>query len=201
VRLGIFGGSFDPPHIGHYLAAVDAAEQLGLDQLIWVPAAQQPLKTGTPHKVSAEHRFRMTAAAASAHPNFRTSRIEIDRKGLSYTVTTVEAFAREYPDAERFLMVGEDAWAQFDRWREPDRIRTFVRIAVLARLSENMSWVGAESAGSPSNGEEPDVRLKTRLVDVSSTEIRRRAQGGKSVRGFVQDAVAEIIESEGLYRW
>jgi nicotinate-nucleotide adenylyltransferase len=154
-----------------------------------------------PHEANTEQRFRMTAAAASAHPNFRTSRIEIDRKGLSYTVTTVEAFAREYPAAERFLVVGEDAWAQFDQWREPDLIRTFVRIAVLARLSENMSWAGVESAVQPSSGLEPDVRLKTRLIDVSSTEIRRRARDGKSVRGFVQDAVAEIIESEGLYRW
>lgn len=181
MRLGIFGGSFDPPHVGHYLAAVDAAERLALERVIWVPAAVQPLKTGAPHAASAGERYAMVLAATSADPRFAVSRIEIDRPGLSYTVDTVEAFAREYPDAERFLLVGEDAHSRFDEWREPDRIRTFVQIEVLARRDDS------DHAG--------------RVVEVSSTEIRARVRAGKSVRGFVQDAVAEIIESEGLYQW
>jgi nicotinate-nucleotide adenylyltransferase len=181
VRLGFFGGSFDPPHIGHYLAAVDAAERLALDRVFWIPAAQQPLKTDDPHGASALQRYAMVDAAASAYPSFEASRIEIDRVGLSYTITTVETFARQFPTAERFLLVGEDAWNRFSEWREPDRIRTLVQIHVLARAT------GSQHSG--------------RVIDVSSTEIRARARAGQSIRGFVQDAVAELIESQGLYRW
>jgi len=181
MRLGIFGGSFDPPHVGHFLAALDAAERLGLDRVVWVPAAQQPLKTATPHHATAEQRFAMVAASIAHTPLFQVSRTEIDRAGLSYTVSTVEAFAREYPQAERFLLIGEDAWSRFAEWREPERIRTLVRIEVLGRRD--------------------DSEFPGRVIEVSSTEIRARVRAGQSVRGFVLDAVAEIIESEGLYRW
>ena len=181
MRLGIFGGSFDPPHVGHFLAALDAAERLGLDRVVWVPAAQQPLKAATPHHATAEQRFAMVAASVAHTPRFQVSRTEIDRSGLSYTVSTVEEFARDFPDAERFLLVGEDAWARFDEWRDPERIRALVRVEVLARRDES-GFAG-------------------RVVEVSSTEIRARVRQGQTVRGFVLDAVAEIIESEGLYRW
>ncbi len=181
MRIGVFGGSFDPPHVGHYLAAVDAAERLELDRIVWVPAAQQPLKTATPHGASAEARFRMVQAAVAPCALFRASRIEIDRAGLSYTVTTVEAFAEEYPDDSLFLLVGEDAWSRFSEWHEPDRIRSLVQIEILARSTEG------EYSG--------------RVIEVSSTEVRERARSGRSVRGFVQDGVAEIIESERLYQW
>jgi nicotinate-nucleotide adenylyltransferase len=181
VRLGVFGGSFDPPHIGHFLAAVDAAERLGLDRVLWVPAAQQPLKLDAPHVASAEQRFRMVLAAVSESAMFGASRIEIDRLGLSYTVTTVRSLAEEYPRAELYLLIGEDAWSRFSEWREPEAIRTLAHIEILARKTES------EFSG--------------RVVEVSSTEIRARARDGRSVRGFVQDAVAEIIESERLYQW
>ncbi len=181
MRLGVFGGSFDPPHIGHFLAAVDAAERLGLDRVFWVPTAQQPLKAGTPHVASADQRFRMVQAAVSSNTIFESSRIEIDRSGLSYTVATVQSFAAQFPGAELFLLIGEDAWSRFEDWHEPEKIRTLVQIEILARKTES------EFSG--------------RVIEVSSTEIRARARDGRSVRGFVQDAVAEIIESEGLYQW
>jgi nicotinate-nucleotide adenylyltransferase len=181
VRLGVFGGSFDPPHIGHHLAAVDAAERLGLDRVLWVPAAQQPLKAATPHVATAEQRYNMVAAAIADVPMFEASRIEIDRSGLSYTVATVQELKVEWPDAELFLLVGEDAWSRFAEWHEPEKIRTLVQIEILARTSES--------------------GLPGRVVEVSSTELRARAREGKSVRGFVRDAVAQIIESERLYQW
>lgn len=197
MRLGIFGGSFDPPHIGHYLAAVDAAEQLELDLLLWIPVAQQPLKAdlvsnveSSPHGASPEQRLQMVQATAEMHPKFASSRIEIDRNGLSYTVATVEALANEYPHAERFLLIGADAWNQFGSWYQPERIRTFVKVAVLSRTVEG-ERVGAI----------PDHMLMTRRIDVSSTEVRARVRAGNSVRGFVPDPVAKIIELEGLYRW
>lgn len=181
MRLGVFGGSFDPPHIGHYLAAVDAAERLGLDRVLWVPAAQQPLKAGAPHVASADQRYRMVQAAISRCPIFDVSRIEIDRPGLSYTVATVQSLAADFPGAELYLLIGEDAWSRFSEWREPETIRTLVQIEILARKTES--------------------QFSGRVVEVSSTEIRARARMGRSVRGFVQGAVAEIIESERLYQW
>ena len=181
MRLGVFGGSFDPPHIGHFLAAVDAAERIGLDRMLWVPTAQQPLKAGVAHVATADQRLRMVQAAVAGSPIFEASRIEIDRPGLSYTVTTVRALAEQFPDTELHLLIGEDAWSRFAEWREPEAIRTLVHIEILARKT------GSEFGG--------------RVVEVSSTEVRARARRGLSVRGFVQDAVAEIIESERLYQW
>ena len=181
MRLGVFGGSFDPPHLGHYLAAVDAAERLGLDRVLWVPTAQQPLKTGAPHVAPADARYRMVEAAVSRSPIFGASRIEIDRSGLSYTVATVQSLTEQFPGAELYLLLGEDAWSHFSEWHEPETIRTLVQIEILARRAES------EFGG--------------RVVEISSTEIRARAREGRSVRGFVQDAVAEIIESERLYQW
>ncbi|MEO7217664.1 MAG: nicotinate (nicotinamide) nucleotide adenylyltransferase [Gemmatimonadaceae bacterium] len=181
MRLGVFGGSFDPPHVGHFLAAIDAAERLELDRVIWVPAAQQPLKVAAPHVASAEQRFRMVEAAVSASKIFEASRIEIDRRGLSYTVATVQSFAEKWPSAELYLLLGEDAWSHFDEWQEPEKIRTLVQIEILARKT------ASDFAG--------------RVIEVSSTEVRARARAGRSVRGFVHDAVAEIIDSERLYQW
>jgi nicotinate-nucleotide adenylyltransferase len=169
---------------------VDAAEQLGLDKLFWVPAAQQPLKIGTPHHATPEQRYAMAAAAAAAHPGFSPSRIEIDRGGLSYTVTTIEAFTQDYPGAEIFLLVGQDSLDNFSRWHRPQSIRTLAQIAVLARS------VSPKRTPNP-----PDQWLRSRVIDVSSTEIRTRIRTGQTIRGFVQDAVADIIESEHLYRW
>ena len=181
MRIGIFGGSFDPPHVGHYLAAIDAAERLRLDRVLWVPTAQQPLKAGAPHVASAEQRFRMVDAEIFGTPIFQASRIEIDRPGLSYTIATIRSLVEEFPGAELFLLLGEDSWSRFSEWREPEAIRTLVQIEILARAT------GGVHSG--------------RVIQVSSTEIRARAREGRSVRGFVRDAVAEIIESEGLYQW
>lgn len=196
MRLGIFGGSFDPPHVGHYLAAVDAAEQLELDKLLWVPVAQQPLREE--HRATVEQRFEMVSAAVESYPKFEASRTEIDRKGLSYTVTTVEALAQEYPNAERFLFLGSDAWDQFGNWHQPERIREFVQIAVLTRTipGQNPDLTQQDTGFGV-----PDHMLRTRIIDVSSTEVRDRVKAGKSINGFVADAVVSIIESEGLYRW
>ena len=181
MRLGVFGGSFDPPHIGHYLAAVDAAERLGLDRVLWVPTAQQPLKAAAPHVASADQRYRMVQAAVSRTVIFEPSRIEIDRPGLSYTIATIQSLREQFRGAELYLLLGEDAWSRFSEWHEPDKIRTLVQIEILARKTES-GFAG-------------------RVVEVSSTEVRARAREGRSVRGFVQDAVAEIIESERLYQW
>jgi len=193
MRLGILGGSFDPPHVGHLLAASDAYEELGLDRLIFVPAAAQPLKEGR-LMASPEERLRMVHLTADGDPRFSVSATEIDRIGLSYTVETLALYADRYPDAERFFLVGADAFATLAQWREPERIARLARLAVLERLGDA---VAAPPAGVPPAAV---VRLHTRRVDVSSTEIRERVRLGQSIRGYVTDAVADFIATAGLYR-
>ncbi len=195
MRIGIFGGSFDPPHLGHLLSAVDATDKLNLDRLLWVPTAQQPDRVG--HTASPEQRLEMVRATIFGYPKFAVSTLEIDRKGLSYTVATVEAVAEDYPEAERFLLVGTDAWARFYSWYEPDRIRRSVQVVVLARSLDGIPYMD----GSSVSPKAPDHMLETRIIEISSTEVRDRVKKRVPINGFVSDRVMTIIESEGLYTW
>jgi len=191
VRLGIFGGSFDPPHIGHLLAAVDAFEALSLDTLIFVPAAVQPLKAGLA-TAAAHQRLAMVRLLVGADPRFAVDSVEIDRAGLSYTVDTLETFAQRFPSAERFFLVGEDAMAAFSAWKAPQQIMRLAQVVILRRPSP--------ATADPLEAPDGTIALSTRLIDVSSTEIRERVRGGKSIRGFVPESVAAFIETERLYR-
>ena len=187
MRLGIFGGSFDPPHVGHLLVATDALDALGLEQLVFVPAAVQPLKAGQAAAGPAD-RLAMVRLLVGTDPRFSVDPIEIDREGLSFTVETLAAFATRQPEAERFFLVGTDVLASFARWREPERVLRLATIAVLRREGDD--------------AEIPDgaIRVDTRRVDVSSTEIRQRVRDGRAIRGFVPEAVEAYIASHRLYR-
>jgi nicotinate-nucleotide adenylyltransferase len=194
VRLAIFGGSFDPPHVGHLLAAEDAFEQLSLDRVILVPAATQPLKIGRA-AATAEQRLAMVRLMVDGDARFEVSTVEVERAGLSFTVDTLTHFAAAYPAAERFLLAGADVLATFAQWREPERILQLARLAVLEREGEGR--LPALPAGGDARA---IVRLPTRRVDVSSTEIRERVRSGKPIRGFVTDSVAAYVARDGLYR-
>ncbi len=197
MRLGIFGGSFDPPHIGHLLVAQDALTALSLDRLLIVPAAQQPLK---PHGAgsSAADRLAMVRRTFDGVPQMEVDPIEIDRGGLSFMVDTVGTLRQRWPSAEFHLLVGEDVVATLPRWREVERLVAMVQLVVLRRAGAHASISATPSAlvgpGYPAR------HLDTRQVDVSSTEIRARVRAGRSIRGFVTDAVAEYIASTGLYQ-
>ncbi|MEQ1693833.1 MAG: nicotinate (nicotinamide) nucleotide adenylyltransferase [Gemmatimonas sp.] len=195
MRLGVFGGSFDPPHVGHLLVAQDAITALSLDRLLIVPAAQQPLKPG--QHASAADRLAMVQRAFAGVSGVVVDPIEIERGGLSFMVDTVETFQRRWPLAELYLLMGEDVVATLPRWREPERLCAMARLVILRR-----DFVG-EATGSHSHSHDapgfPVQHLATRRVDVSSTEIRARVREGRSVRGFVTDAVADYIASTGLY--
>jgi nicotinate-nucleotide adenylyltransferase len=189
VRLGIYGGSFDPPHLGHLLPVLDAAEQLGLDGVRYVPAATQPLKVGRASASPAD-RLAMTERLVRGIPGFSVDPAEIDRPGLSYMVDTLVGVAADVPGAELFLLLGADAYALFDQWRDPERIRELATIVVMVRGDETMT---------PS--ELPEVRvLQSRRVDISSTELRARVRDGRTIRGFVPDAVADYVGEHRLYR-
>jgi nicotinate-nucleotide adenylyltransferase len=190
VRIGLFGGSFDPPHVGHWLAAIDAAEALRLDRLDFIPAAGQPLKAGR-HAASGPQRLAMLLSMVGGDPGFAVNPVELDRGGLSYSVDTVTAYRAGEPAAELFLLLGVDAAARLADWKEPERLLQMAQLVVLTRGSEVFVPSGIAR----------DARvLTTRRVDVSSTEVRGRAKDGRSLKGFVLDAVAEQIRELALYR-
>ena len=189
MRLGIYGGSFDPPHLGHLLPVLDTAEQLGLDGVRFVPAAIQPLKVGRASASPAD-RLAMTERLVQGIPGFSVDPAEIGRPGLSYTVDTLAGVSAAVPGAALFLLLGADAYSLFDQWRDPERVLALATIVVLVR---------GEIAPVPH--ERPGVLvLQSRRVDISSTELRARVRDGRTIRGFVPDAVADYIAEHRLYR-
>jgi nicotinate-nucleotide adenylyltransferase len=132
VRLGIFGGSFDPPHVGHLLVVADALDRLELNRVVFVPAGIQPLKAGQ-RVTDPRHRLAMVRLLVGDDGRFAVDSIEIERDGLSYTVETLAAFADRYPQSERFFLVGTDVLASFGQWREPDRVVRLATLAVMQR--------------------------------------------------------------------
>jgi nicotinate-nucleotide adenylyltransferase len=188
----MLGGSFDPPHTGHLLVAVDAFETLSLDRLVFIPAAIQPLKAARAI-ASATQRLEMVRRLIGDDARFAVDAIEAERAGVSFSVDTVAAYADRYPAAERFFLVGADVVESFGSWREPERIAQLATIVVVRRGDETPST-------NPGTSAVAFRQLRTRRVDVSSTEIRARVGAGKSIHGFVPPAVAEYIESVGLYR-
>ncbi|HEV8468649.1 MAG TPA: nicotinate-nucleotide adenylyltransferase [Candidatus Limnocylindria bacterium] len=182
-RIGVFGGTFDPVHVGHLAIANAALEELRLDRIIFVPARRTPLKQQAP-LASATDRLAMLEAATRDEPRFGVSRIEVDREGPSYTVDTLEALRDQ---GELFLIVGSDAYADFERWRDPSRIRTLATVVVAAR------------PGAPNAPGNIPV-LDTPLMDISSRELRARAARGRSLRYLVPEAVLRYIEEHRLYK-
>lgn len=191
VRTGVFGGTFDPPHVGHMLLAADARESLSLDRLIFIPAGSQPFKVHTPPVATPGDRLEMVRLAIADDANYSVDDTEINRKGLSYTVDTLEHLAEKYSGGRLFLLLGEDAFASFSQWRSPQRIRELATLAVMQR----------ERSGAASDTLESGVlEVSVRRVDVSSTEIRARLRSGKSIKGFVPESVERFIDDRGLYR-
>ena len=189
MRVGLFGGTFDPPHVGHWLVAVDAYEVLGLDRLIFVPAAHQPLKVGQ-ESAPPLARLAMVQAMVGDDSRFGVDPIEIERDGLSFTVDTLAAYRNRPQVSELFFLVGADVLASFHRWREPERVQSLATLVVLRRSDHGM-LLPAGVAGRV---------LETRRVDVSSTEVRARVCAGRSIRGFVPASVEAYVTAAGLYR-
>lgn len=187
MRIGVLGGSFNPPHTGHLLIASDAFESLGLDRMLIVPAAMNPLKANDPSAATAAQRLEMVRLTFGGDPRFEVSSMELDRGGLSYTVDTLEALKAAEPGAELVLLVGMDSLRTLDRWKQPDRIRELAQIAVLTR--------GDDDTVPPSGVQV----VTTRRIDVSSTEIRTRLAAGLSIKGYVQESVERFISTAQLY--
>lgn len=197
MRIGIFGGTFDPPHVGHLLAASDAIDALALDRVVFIPAAEQPLKAGA-IVASARDRLAMVGLAIRGDPRFSVDAIEIERGGVSFTVDTLRTLRdrwREDRELALFLLLGQDVLATLPHWREPTAVVALAELAILTRAGRSAEEDAA--AGPLMSGGRV---VPTRRVDVSSTEIRERVTAGKSIHGFVPDAVLEYVAEWRLYR-
>jgi len=192
VRLGVFGGTFDPIHLGHLRAAQNALEGLGLDLVAFVPARTPPHR---PQPLSsALDRYAMTALATAGHPRFAVSDVELAREGPSYTVDTVASLRRERPQDEVFVIVGSDTFPEMVTWKEHDRLRSLCTVAVVSRPGEEAPVDDARGAAAGV------ARVEGSGLPISASAIRARVREGKSVRYLVADAVADFIEKKGLYR-
>lgn len=190
MRIGLYGGSFDPVHVGHLLVAHAALEELSLDRLSFIPAAQSPFKPGT-FPAPAPVRTRMLRVALAGEPRFQVDELELRRGGVSYTVDTVRVLEQRHPGAELFWLIGADHVPTLPKWREADSLARLVTFVVIPRPGE-------PDASLP----EPWrlVQLRGWPLKVSSSEIRHRVAAGKKVGQLVPAGVAEIILGEGLYR-
>lgn len=188
MRVGVFGGTFDPPHLGHLVVAQDACTALALDRILFVLAAEPPHKLGLAHAPAAV-RLEMLQAALAGDDRFEPSDLELRRAGPSYTVDTLRQLAEEYPGAELVLLVGADQAREFHTWRSPEAI---VGLATVVALSRE---------GDAAAGLDPRVRaLPVTRLDISATAIRRRVADGLPIRYLVAPRVEAIIRRERLYR-
>jgi len=201
VRLGIFGGSFDPVHYGHLLLAENAREQCRLDRVIFVPAGLPPHKQDQP-RASAEDRIAMLQLAIAGHEAFEISRCEVDRPGISYTVDTLRYFRSACPEAELFLILGGDMLRDLPTWHEAAEVLRLATPVVACRPGwQDWQWEQLNTIASPAQIDQiRTLVLQMPLVDFSSSEIRRRVAAGQTIRYHTPRAVEQYILTHGLYR-
>lgn len=192
MRFGLLGGTFDPPHIGHLIAAQDALQVLALDRVALVPAATPPHKQDRP-VTPVQHRLAMLRLACADDLRFTLETIELERIGPSYTVDTLRALADR--GDQLFLLIGADQYAEFGSWRDPDGVRRLATLGVMGRAGE----VVPPAAGAQDVGFRPVVQVPVTRIDVSSTMIRQAVAAGRSIRYLVPPAVEAYIREHRLY--
>jgi nicotinate-nucleotide adenylyltransferase len=203
-RVGIFGGTFDPPHIGHLVVADDAAEALDLEEIWFIPAGSHPLK-GREVVGAGADRWAMLLAAIQGKPRFRALDVELRRPGPSYSVDTLRELRAAHPDTRFAFLVGADVVSEFHKWREPETIARLADVVVLSRgengskESKELKELKIKTAGAPGQGLAL-TRVRVTRVDLSSTEVRRRVREGRPFRYLVPHGVDRIILERGLYR-
>ena len=200
-RIGIFGGSFDPIHFGHLLLAENCREQAGLSEVWFVPAAMSPHKRNQ-DMADATARCDMLELAIAGHPAFRLSRIELDRGGVSYSVTTLESIAQSNPTSELFFLLGADALAELPTWYEPKRICELATPLVVRRYdAPQPDWnrlADQLSADVVDRMRRHEVSMPR--IEISSSDMRKRVSKSLSIRFQTPRAVEMYIETHGLYQ-
>ena len=189
-RLGIMGGTFDPPHNGHFNAAAALATKKQLDRVLFIPAFEPWQKT---QYSAAEDRFTMTQLGTACDTRFVASRIELDRKGPTYTVDTLSALSGLCPGADLFLILGVDAATNIGTWHRVADIAHFAKVLVVTRP-------GSDPASLGSSGVDLQMEaVEVPPVDVSSTEVREAVREGRSIEDLVPEGVADFIKRRHLY--
>jgi nicotinate-nucleotide adenylyltransferase len=192
MKIGICGGTFDPFHRGHLDPILAVRDEMEWTHLIYVPAWQQPFKSGREH-ASGYHRFAMAVLATEAHDDVFVSPMELERGGVSYTVDTLEELRAQYPDAALDWIIGDDNLDGLEKWKNIARIRELARFVVLTRNTKAAS----REAGLPHS---EMVYARNEAVPVSSTEIRKRIREGRTIEGLVDPRVSRYIQNNSLYR-
>ena len=194
--VGVLGGAFNPPHLGHLLLAQEAVAALGLDELIMVPTGTAPHKRIEPEPGPAV-RLEMTAAAVAGVPGFRVSDVEVGREGPSFAYRTLELLADELSGSVLTFVMGADVASGLERWRRPERVVELAAVAVAARpgfdsdaVDDVLGRLGAADGAA---------RIEMPPVGISSTLVRERVAAGRPIRWMVPDAVARLIAERGLY--
>jgi nicotinate-nucleotide adenylyltransferase len=194
VKLGLFGGTFDPPHIGHRIVAQDVLAAVGLDRVVFIPAARPP-HTSRPDMAPPELRLAMLRAAIAGDDRFDVDDLELHRTGPSYTVDTLDSYRRRRPDAALHLIIGADQFAELDTWHEVERVRALATLCVMTRAGEGVDGQRRGDSGAGRVIEVPVTR-----IDLSSSEVRRRVRAGEPIRYLVPEAVEALIHENSLYR-
>lgn len=188
-KIGVMGGTFDPIHHGHLVAASEAAQSFGLDEVIFVPTGMPQQK---PAATSSEHRYLMTVIATAANPTFTVSRVDIDRNGPTFTIDTLRELRAERPDAELFFISGADAIAQILDWKDVRELWSLAHFVAVSRPGHPLSISGLP---------ESDVSLlEVPALAISSTDCRDRVSRGYPVWYLVPDGVVQYISKHHLYR-
>ncbi|MFK7846607.1 MAG: nicotinate (nicotinamide) nucleotide adenylyltransferase [Rhodothermales bacterium] len=194
MKIGIYGGSFNPPHIAHLVVAESIRDQFGLDQILWIPGYIPPHKTHL-RLADASHRMAMTRLAIARNPFFDVSAIEIERKGTSFTIDTVSTLVETYPENEYYLVIGEDSLLDFMTWHKPASIVEKVELLVYRRPGREKESAEASTL-FPNRIHLADAPL----LGISSASIRIAVKEKRSIRHLVPDDVYDYIVQHALYQ-
>jgi nicotinate-nucleotide adenylyltransferase len=200
MRIGLFGGSFDPLHLGHLILAEQCREQARLDQVWFVPAATSPLKQQGPVATNRQ-RLEMLQLGLAGHDAFRIEECELERGGVSYTVETLRHLQANHPGHDWFLLIGGDALADFARWREPEEICRLARPLVYQRPGHQVELASLRPFVTPQRlGEIGQTAIEARQIEISSTDLRRRLAAGLSIRYLVPRSVEIYLQNNRVYQ-
>lgn len=196
MRIGILGGAFNPPHIGHLLCAQEAHSQLGLDQVLLMPVGKAPHRE-LEHDPGAERRAEMCERAIGADERFAVTRIELERDGPSYTADTLGLLSQRRPDDELTLILGADQAASLPQWERPEQVLARARVAIAEREGLEHETVLRRLHAIANEGELTFFEMSR--IDVSSSLVRQRVAAGRPIRYLVSDTVSSFISDRGLY--
>ena len=194
-RIGVMGGTFDPIHHGHLVAASEVAQFFALDEVVFVPTGQ-PWQKEDRQVSPSEDRYLMTVIATASNPRFRVSRVEIDRDGPTYTVDTLRTLGANNPDAELYFITGADAMLEILDWKDPEEVLSIAHFIAASRPGYDLARF--EAAGPARDASVSMMSIPA--LAISSTDVRERIRDGRPIRYLVPEGVKSYIEKAALYR-